>query len=144
MRIQGKQVRHVEKLLSVSNNIAFKIWLRSTPLKILAGVIGIALALLIILAFIYYRHIPILQTVTLGAIGLSLLTFILTQVATMLFGKNFMRVVQFRSTLIRILIGIVMAALGCWLARLHLHIFDRMFLRRGSLDNFKAAGKSSE
>ncbi len=144
MRIQGKQVRHVEKLLSVSNNIAFKVWLLSTPLKILAGLIGMTLALLIIFAFIRYHDSLILQSITLGAIGISLLTFILTQVATMLFGKNFMRVVQFRSTLIRILIGIVMAALGCWLARLHLHIFDRMFLRRGNLDNFKAAGKSSE
>ncbi|MCA1592876.1 MAG: patatin-like phospholipase family protein [Acidobacteria bacterium] len=141
MRTPGKQFRHVQKLLSVSDKLAFKIWLLSTPLKILAAIIGITLTIFIAIAFFYYRHEPVLQTVTLGAIGIALLTFILTHLATMLFGKNFMRAVQFRSTVFRICIGIGMAALGFLLARLHLHVFDKMFLSRGSLKNFTRAGE---
>jgi hypothetical protein len=142
MRTPGRRYKHVHKLLSVSDSLAFKVWMLSTPLKILAAVLGILLAALIIFAFIYWRYNAILQTVTVGAVGLVLLSFILTQAATMVLGKNAMRVVKWRGTLIRVAIGIGMAALGWFAARLHLHIFDKMFLKRGSLDAYKQVKES--
>jgi hypothetical protein len=101
--------------------------------------LGVALAALIIYAFIYWRDSVALKNITVGAVGIALLTFILTQAATMVLGKNVMRVVQFRNTLIHVAIGIAMALLGWLIARLHLHVFDKMFLSRGSLKEFRRA-----
>jgi len=44
------------------------------------------------------------------------------------------KVVNYRKTLDQILIGFGLASIGWLLARLHLHVFDRLFLRRGSLE----------
>jgi hypothetical protein len=137
MRTPGRRYRHVHRLLSVSDSLAFKVWMLSAPLKILAAVLGVALAALILFAFFYWRDNVVLKTFTVGAVGLALLMFILTQAATMVLGKNAMRVVKWRGTLIRIAIGIGMAALGWLAARLHLHVFDRMFLKRGSLEAYQ-------
>ncbi|MGB8508560.1 MAG: tetratricopeptide repeat-containing protein [Pyrinomonadaceae bacterium] len=142
MRYPGKQYRHVQKLLSVSGSKAFKIWKLSAPLKVLAGVLGIIALVAVVWAFIYWRDSVAIKTVTIGAVGLAILSFILTQLAKMALGKNVMRVIKFRDTLIRIIIGIFVAVLG-WLAVLiHLHIFDKMFLRNGSLAKFKRLDES--
>lgn len=137
MRTPGRRYRHVQKLLSVSDSLAFKVWMLSAPLKILAGVLGLAAAAFVVYAFVFWRNNVVFQTVTVGAVGLALLTFILTQAVTLVVGKNVMRVVQFRNTLLRIAVGIGMALLGWLAARLHLHVFDRMFLSRGSLEAYR-------
>jgi hypothetical protein len=41
------------------------------------------------------------------------------------------RIMRPRKTLQQIAIGLGMTTLGCFVARLHLHIFDRLFLRNG-------------
>jgi len=41
--------------------------------------------------------------------------------------------IQYRKTFQSILIGFSMGTLGCILARLHLHVFDRLFLWHGRL-----------
>jgi predicted acylesterase/phospholipase RssA len=137
MRYPGKSYKHVQKLLGVSGSKAFKIWMLSTPLKILAVVLALALAAFVIYAFIRWRHEPVVQTITLGAVGVAILTYLLTHIASMAVGKNAMKVIKLRSTLIRITIGLGMAVFGWLAARLHLHVFDKMFLKWGSLDNFK-------
>ncbi|MCA1632153.1 MAG: patatin-like phospholipase family protein [Acidobacteria bacterium] len=142
MRYPGKRYRHVQKLLGVSGSKAFKIWMLSTPLKILAAVLALAAAAFIVYAFIRWRHEPIVQTITLGAVGIAVLTYLLTQVITMVVGKNAMKVIKLRQTLIRIAVGMGTALLGWLAARLHLHVFDRMFLSRGSLKNFKKQEES--
>jgi predicted acylesterase/phospholipase RssA len=142
MRTPGKRYRHVHRLLSVSDKLAFKVWMLSTPLKILAAVLGLLLAAFVVFGFIFWRDNVVLKTLTVGAVGLALLFFILTQAATMVVGKNAMRVVKWRNTLIRVAIGIGMAALGWFAARLHLHVFDRMFLKRGSLKAYKRLEES--
>ena len=43
------------------------------------------------------------------------------------------KVVNYRKTLQQMLIGIGMATIGFLLARLHLHVFDRIFLWQGRL-----------
>jgi len=137
MRTPGRRYRHVHKLLGVSDKLAFKVWMLSSPLKILAAVLGLLLAALVVFAFVYWRYSPVVKTVTVGAVGLALLFFILSQAATMVVGKNAMRVIKWRNTLIRAAICVGMAALGWLAARLHLHVFDRMFLKRGSLEAYQ-------
>jgi hypothetical protein len=46
--------------------------------------------------------------------------------------------VNYRKTAMEILVGIGMATVGFLLARLHLHVFDRLFLRQGSLERLLA------
>jgi predicted acylesterase/phospholipase RssA len=137
MRTPGKRYRHVHRLLSVSDKLAFKVWLLSAPLKILAAALAVLLAAFVVFAFIYWRDNVVLKTITLGAVGLALLTFILTQAATMILGKNAMRLIKLRSTLIRVAVSVGVAALGWLAARLHLHVFDKMFLKRGSLQAYE-------
>ena len=45
--------------------------------------------------------------------------------------------VRWRETLMRVVFGAVMSIFGWLVARLHLHVFDRLFLRRGSLDTLR-------
>ena len=58
-------------------------------------------------------------------------------VATALFGKWVMRIARFRETINKILTGIGMSLLAFLLARLHLHVFDRIYLRLGRLKRLK-------
>jgi ABC-type transport system involved in multi-copper enzyme maturation permease subunit len=51
------------------------------------------------------------------------------------------KIVNYRKTLDQILIGFGLASLGWLLARLHLHVFDRLFLRQGSLDRLVRQSK---
>jgi hypothetical protein len=44
---------------------------------------------------------------------------------------------RWRDTLSRIAVGIGMSLFGCLLARLHLIVFDRLFLRLGSFERFQ-------
>jgi hypothetical protein len=137
MRTPGRRYRHVHRLLSVSDSLAFKIWMLSTPLKALAAVLGVLLAALVVYAFFFWRDNTLLRSITVGAVGVTLLTFIVTQAVTLVVGKNVMRVVRWRSTLLRVAVGVGMAVLGWLAARLHLHVFDRMYLRRGSLEAYE-------
>jgi hypothetical protein len=114
------------KLLDVSPKRAFKIWYLLWPLKICAIVLGIA-----VLGFFFWASWkwPYLPLLTLGAVGSIVAVF----VASTIFGKTVLRIVRFRETIIKIGLGIAMALLGWIFARLHLHVFDRLFLREGKL-----------
>jgi hypothetical protein len=114
------------ELLKVAGNTALKIWLLSKPLKV-AGII-IALAAVIVFLTACFKW-PALPLITLGMIGSALLVFI----AGLFVGKTILRIVNFRETLSQIVIGIAMALVGWLLARLHLHEFDRLYLRKGRI-----------
>ena len=54
-----------------------------------------------------------------------------------LLGLGFVgKLVRYRKTATEILIGIGMAIFGFVLARLHLHVFDKLFLWQGQLRRF--------
>ncbi len=122
--------KELSKLLKVAGNTALKIWLLSQPLKI----IGIIVSLAAVTAFIVASYIwPSLPLVTLGMIGTSVLFFIIG----LFVGKTILRIVNFRETLTQIAIGIGMSILGWAVARLHLHVFDRWFLRFGRMEKHR-------
>ncbi len=118
--------KDISDLLKVAGNTALKIWLLSKPLKITGIVIGLAAVVVFLLASLKWPSLPI---ITLGMIGTSLLFFIIG----LFVGKTILRIVNFRETFTQILIGIGMALVGCILARIHLHIFDRLYLRKGQI-----------
>lgn len=67
--------------------------------------------------------------VALGAVVLNV-------IAGKKYGKNIMRVIRWRDTLRNIAVGVGMSTLGFIAARIHLHIFDRLYLKYGRLDKF--------
>jgi hypothetical protein len=114
------------KLLNVGSQLAFKVWKLSTPLKITASVSGVLALILLLWACWKWSSVAL---ITLGTIGTSVTLLI----AGAIFGKTVMRVVRYRDTLTEIAIGVAMSLVGWILARIHLHIFDRFYLRKGQI-----------
>lgn len=117
----------MKRHLKVAGNTALKIWLLSKPLKVIGIIISLAAVIAFIAASFKWPSFPL---ITLGMIGTALLFFIIG----LFVGKTVLRIVNFRNTLSQIAIGISMALVGWLLARLHLHVFDRWFLRFGSME----------
>ena len=69
------------------------------------------------------------EVMTLGMIGPT----VAVTIAGAIFGKTVMRVVRYRDNLSEIAIGVGMLLVGWILARIHLHIFDRIYLRKGRI-----------
>jgi uncharacterized membrane protein len=75
--------------------------------------------------------------ITVGTVGKWILGLFIVAVATHFFGW-LVKVVRWRETLYRIVLGVVMSIFGWLVARFHLWIFDWLFLRRGSLDKLRS------
>ena len=118
------------QILRSGKELAFKIWNLWMPLKIARVVLALAALAGLVWAFFQWRDVSLL---TVQQIGM----FTIGTVAAAVFGKWVMRIVRFRETITKILIGIGMSALGFLLARLHLHVFDRIYLWFGRLERLK-------
>jgi hypothetical protein len=70
----------------------------------------------------------------------ALLTFSVRAIAGRR-GDPLLKVVHWRDTVRNIAIGVSMSIFGFWLARLHLHVFDRLYLRYGKLQRFVSPPK---
>ncbi|MDD5320129.1 MAG: patatin-like phospholipase family protein [Methylococcales bacterium] len=113
--------------LRVADKLFLKIWLLSKPLQ-LAGIL-ILVVLLALLAFISYAWWSVPFSTTWGKIVSALFTLALGATVW----KPIAKFVHYRKTAEEILIGIGMVFLGSWLAKIHLKVFDRLFLAQGSL-----------
>jgi len=67
----------------------------------------------------------------------SLIVMALTAGAAYVVGENLVRVVRFRETLQQILIGLGMCCGGFLIARLHLWVFDPLYLKLGKVEELK-------
>jgi predicted acylesterase/phospholipase RssA len=115
--------------LGVANKLFLKAWMLLRQLQILGGVMVILLLCLLgYAAYISWEGevftLTVKRVVTVVA-GLALTLLGLGSV-----GKLF----NYRKTATEILIGVGMATFGFLLARLHLHVFDKLFLRYGRLE----------
>ncbi len=136
MKVPNEKYKYLVKLLGASNSLAFKIWKLSKPLKITAWILGLALLAFAVWAVIHWADRKIVPAITVGRIGISVLTIIAIALFTAILGKWLMRIGRLRNTLMRIGIGISMSLVGFIIARIHLHVFDKFFLHYGSLDKF--------
>jgi predicted acylesterase/phospholipase RssA len=117
------------KLLKVASNLAFKVWMLWRPLQITAAVL--ALTLIALLVFFYERWWGIaLVKLTLGGLVVMGGVFLLGKIL----GSTVMKFVNYRKTLEEFAIGFIMSVLGFAIARLHVHVFDRWYLRLGKLN----------
>jgi len=135
MKGTGRKFQYVKDLLGTSSSMAFKIWKQSPPLKYTAWLLGAAAVALVFWLCFKFASLVIVEPITLGGIGKWILGLIVTFIATYFFGR-LVKVVQWRESLYRIALGIAMSVFGWIVARIHLHVFDKMFLKRGSLDYF--------
>ncbi len=117
------------RLLKVASNRAFKIWKLSKPLSIAAIILAIAAVVGFFWASWRWPTFSIFN-LSLGWCGAATALVL----AGLIFGKIVMRIVRYRETLNRIAIGIVLALFGWLIARLHIHVFDKWYLRFGKID----------
>jgi predicted acylesterase/phospholipase RssA len=131
MKGAGEGYKHLMRLLGVSGSLAFKIWKLDWRLKVLAWVLAVLFVVLTGWLLWSYRDEKVVEAITYGAIGLFLVTTVLTMLGTMFVGKTLMRVLRLRETLIRAGVGLGVGVLGWLVVWLHLGLFDQMFLTRG-------------
>jgi predicted acylesterase/phospholipase RssA len=132
----GGESTPLQHQLKVADKLAFKVWFLMRRLQI-----GLGLAVLILLAFASYvipHHLdhPLFELrPTVGGLLLAMVPLVLS-----LLGLTALaRVVSYKKTVQDVLIGVGMATLGFLFARLHLHVFDRMFLRQGRIQRLGRA-----
>jgi predicted acylesterase/phospholipase RssA len=116
--------------LRVANTRLFKVWYLTRYLQILAGFLALTLLCLLGYAAYQWWSNKIVELTVGGAI------VSLTMIALSLVGLGLLtKLVNYKKTAAEILIGVGMATFGFLVARVHLHVFDKLFLRQGSLKN---------
>ena len=117
----------VLKILTVAHLSAAKIWVLSKTLLSAGVVLALVAAALLVLLAIRYSDFPLL---TVGMVGSALVAI----AATILLGKTVFKILWWRETVLRVVAGVALALIGWTIPVLHLYVFDRLFLRRGSID----------
>ena len=114
------------RILKTGSKTALKVWYLYKPLQVL----GLILAVIAAGALAYfgwtYRDSALVTVGTVGGI-------VLTIAVAAIFGKLVMKIVWFRQTLMKILLGIGMSLFGFLIARLHLHVFNPLYLYLGKM-----------
>ena len=127
----------VLKILKVAHLAAVKIWVLSKALQRTGGVVALFAAVLLVCLAIRYSDFPLLAV---GMVGSALVA---TGVAALL-GKAVFKILWWRETFLRTAAGVILGLVGWMIPRLHLSVFDRLFLRRGSIERFlKTSAKKS-
>jgi predicted acylesterase/phospholipase RssA len=130
----GKGYLELKKRLKVSHMRGFKIWKLSLWLKILAGVLGLAVAGGLVWLLWGWWSRP-KEAITL-VIPLALLFLIVVNaVLIRIIGPPVQRFLHWRKSPSEFGVGVAMATLGFIAARIHLWIFDWLFLKNGRIDN---------
>jgi hypothetical protein len=105
--------------------------------SVVPGLPGVTL---IFLSALLYALLTDFQSVGAGVLVVlfvfAAIAFVVNAVLGKKRGKSVMFLLKGKSTLRDIAVGIGMSTLGFLAARLHLHVFDKLFLRYGKLDNF--------
>jgi predicted acylesterase/phospholipase RssA len=116
--------------LRVANTRLFKVWYLIRYLQFLAGLLALVLLCLLGYAAYQWWSNKIVELTVGGAI------FGLLMIGLSLAGLGFLtKLINYKKTVAEILVGIGMATFGFLVARLHLHVFDKLFLKQGSLKN---------
>lgn len=143
MKGVGKPYQYIKRLLDVSDVLAFKIWKLKKFLQVTAVVLAVAIAVVGVWAVWKFWDTELVKAITVGTLGALILSMALTALGTALVGKRLMRVVRLRETLIRAAIGFSVGIFGWLAAWLHLAIFDKMFLKEGSIKKYLSQFKTA-
>jgi predicted acylesterase/phospholipase RssA len=153
----GESTQRLHELLDAGSSSVFKVWRLLLPLRVLTRIAVAGLVAGAIAVFVGSWHDPLIPNsvyawttarLTFRAVGLAIVSFVgvmaLTVVLNAAFGKargrHVLCAIRWRDTLKDIAIGIVMSLAGWVLARLHLLVFDPLYLRSGKLDRLSKQG----
>ena len=117
----------VLKILSVANRAAAKIWVLSKTLRSAASVLGLVAAVLLVCLAIRYADFPLLTVGMVVSVGVAI-------AAAAVLGTSAYKIVWWRESVLRVAAGVALGLVGWTIPVLHLYVFDRWFLRRGSID----------
>jgi hypothetical protein len=127
MKMAGRQTPLV-KQLKVANSLFFKVWMLMRQLQVIAGILALVFLLLLGWIALSYWHGEIVR-LTVGDVAVAAVVAAFSLIGLSFIGK----IVNYRKTATEILMGIGMATFGFIVARVHLHIFDKLFLWHGGL-----------
>jgi predicted acylesterase/phospholipase RssA len=124
----GRSDSPLRRQLGAADRQFFRVWLLLAPLRAAAVLAGLALlALAGYAAFVYWDR-------PLWVLDVKWLLLTLLGIAAPLLGLGLLgKVINYRKTVSEVIVGLAMATLGFVLARIHLHVFNRLFLWQGSL-----------
>jgi hypothetical protein len=116
--------------LQVADRIAFKVWRRSRGLQIAAAGFSMLVLALLILGWPAWSGIPLWKewTLSLGQVAVAMMVLVVV-----LAGLPVLQLLNVRKTAQQVLVGLGMVTVGFIAARLHLHVFDKLFLWQGRL-----------
>jgi predicted acylesterase/phospholipase RssA len=120
--------------LKAAGSVAFKVWRLTRWLQVVAGLLALVLLALASFGVYWVLATPGVRDAPVGTYGevvWKLLTMLGTLLLTLLVGKTLMSVWHYKKTLRRALIHLGMCVSGFLVARLHVHLFDRLYLRIG-------------
>lgn len=127
---EGSKATWLSKLLDVASIVAFKVWLLSTPLKVIAALAGIAaLAVLAWIAWAWNGEPSLTAKGLSAAVAMTALTLLIGRLGLGLIVK----IIQHRKTVHQILVGAGLSLLGTAASWVHLTFFDPLFLKKGEV-----------
>ena len=116
----------VVRMLTVAHLSGAKIWVLSKALLGAGGILALVAAAVLVCLAVRYSDFALL---TVGMVGAALVA----TVSTILLVKTVFRNLWWRETALRAAAGVALALVGWAIPVLHLYVFDRLFLRRGSI-----------
>jgi hypothetical protein len=121
----------LKRVLKVGKSRAFKVWMLSRSLKVGGGILAVVFGALALwgLWALWGVSLPVFWVLAIP-LGLALFSFL----TPLVLSENMERVLRFRDALTKALIGILLGLVGWLGAGIHLLVFDRLYLRRGSID----------
>jgi hypothetical protein len=124
----GPAYEKLVKRLDVGKQNFLKVWWLSVPLLIVAGLAGVALVGLLVWVWRTYgdRHVSV---GTVRSLGIAL-GFFLLSVAV---GPWLVRILRFKRTVGQLGLVTLASLLAALLFKIHLLVFDRLFIRWGRL-----------
>ncbi len=129
----GAGYSRVKKLLGLSSSLAFKVW-KGSP--IVTAVAIVFLLSMIAFALWGYMNISLVRSIINWSGVVLAITALLTTIFTIV-SKVIVGGMRWRAILSPIVLGTLMISIGWILMRLHLLIFDKIFLRRGSMQKIE-------
>jgi predicted acylesterase/phospholipase RssA len=137
----------LKRVFEVGGSPVLKVWGLHPVLMLLSYVgLGVAAAL-VVGAFIWLSaatllgaavaKLVVIPAVTVGALVLWLLGNIVNLAVKCLVGGTVADIIYARDTIKRVARAIAMCVAGCFIAKLHLYLFDRLYLNHGSHKTFK-------
>ena len=126
---EGSENNSLLRQLRQGHRQFFKIWSLSSSLKLFG--VGLGITILLFLFAIAY----LAWDVQLFSLSVGNLVLVGVVVGLLSLGFSWLSMaLNYRKTMDQVLIGIGLAFLGAFLAKLHLCVFDRWFLRQGAME----------